>query len=176
MVLALSTMGASHQIPWTWIWSVFQVFHIFRISLLCSRLFHLSERPGISEASQSNKKTLSTLDFSLSFATMPCVMFSSGHIFHSFSLCSWNSYKALLVALETPHHIFLTPPMHTWSDYLSWVTCPCFFLLLCCPWGTSIVTVGPSLGQQRVCLGAIWHWLHQTQGKFLAPSHSSHPL
>ena len=47
--------------------------------------------------------------------------------------------------------------------------------LICYPRGATTIADGLGLDQQRVHLGASWHWLYQTQGKLLGASHRSHP-
>lgn len=79
--------------------------HNLRINLPCSRLFHLSEGHSIPEATLSKEKALSTLDFSMSFATRSPALFSSKHVFSFFFVLLLK--EALLVALQIPHHIKL---------------------------------------------------------------------
>jgi len=43
------------------------------------------------------------------------------------------------------------------------------------PRSTTTISDGPSPGQQRVRLGASWHWLYRIHGKLLAAPHRSHP-
>lgn len=53
--------------------------------------------------------------------------------------------------------------------------CNCHSLFNCYPRGAATIAEGLSLGQCCVHPGARWHWIHQTQGKLVAPSHRSHP-